>query len=92
MRTPSQITRDRYESLLQSATRIVLTPDSVSMLSDALATDACIFSVPLQKKSSKVADYFDVVCRQTQMNTGIKNDPITEADRIADHILQRFFI
>ena len=42
--------------------------------------------------TSKVADYFDEVCLQTQMNTGIKNDPITEADRIADHILQRFFI
>lgn len=89
---PSQISRNQYESLLESATLIVLTPDSVSMLSDALATDACIFSVPLQKKTSKVADYFDEVCLQTQINTGIQNDPITEADRIADHILQRFFI
>lgn len=89
---PSQISRDQYESLLESATRIVLTPDSVSMLSDALATDACIFSVPLRKKTSKVADYFDEACLQTQMNTGVKNDPITEADRIADHMLQRFFI
>jgi len=89
---PSQISRNQYESLLESAARIVITPDSVSMLSDALATDACIFSVPLRKKTSKVADYFDEACVQTQMNTGIKNDPITEADRIADHILQRFFV
>ena len=89
---PDQVDRKTYESTLRSARKIVVTPDSVSMLGDALATSACVFSVPLKKKKSKVSDAFDEICRRTNMDSGSPNQPINEASRIADHILQRFFL
>ena len=84
------VDRKTYEST-RSAGKIVVTPDS-PMLGDALATSACVFSVPLKKKKSKVSDAFDEICRRTNMDSGSPNQPINEASRIADHILQRFFL
>ena len=89
---PDQVDRKTYEATLRSAGKIVVTPDSVSMLGDALATSACVFSVPLKKKKSKVSDAFDEICRRTNMDSGSPNQPVNEASRIADHILQRFFL
>ena len=89
---PSSVDRPRYESFLAHAPLILVTPDSVSMLADAITAGAVVHTVPMAPNpKSKVARAVTQLAATNMINTGHSGEPLNESKRVAKEILSRFF-
>ena len=89
---PSSVDRPRYESFLAHAPLILVTPDSVSMLADAITAGAAVHTVPMAPNpKSKVARAVAQLEDTNMINTGRSGVPLNESKRVAQEILSRFF-
>ena len=89
---PSSVDRPRYESFLAHAPLILVTPDSVSMLADAITCGAVVHTVPMEPNpKSKVARAVAQLEATNRINTGRSGVPLDESKRVAEEILSRFF-
>ena len=89
---PSSVDRMCYESYLANAPLILVTPDSVSMLADAITAGAAVHTVPMKPNpKSKVARAVAQLEASNMINTGQSSVPLNESKRVAEEILSRFF-
>ncbi len=89
---PASVDRQRYESYLANAPLILVTPDSVSMLADAITTGAAVHTVPMEPNpKSKVARAVAQLEATNMINTDRSGVPLNESKRVAEEILSRFF-
>ena len=89
---PSSVNRPCYESFLAHAPLVLVTPDSVSMLADAITAGAAVHTVPMKPNpKSKVARAVAQLEASNMINTGQPSVPLNESKRVAEEILSRFF-
>ena len=89
---PSSVDRPRYEYFLTHAPFILVTPESVSMLADAITAGAAVHTVPMEANlKSKVARAVAQLEATNMINTGQSSVPLNESKRVAEEILSRFF-
>lgn len=89
---PSSVDRPRYEYFLTHAPFILVTPESVSMLADAITAGAAVHTVPMEPNlKSKVARAIAQLEATNMINAGRSSVPLNESKRVAEEILSRFF-
>ena len=89
---PGSVDRKCYESYLANASLVLVTPDSVSMLADAITAGSAVHTVPMKPNpKSKVARAVAQLEATNMINTGQSGVPLNESKRVAEEILSRFF-